>query len=188
MGNDMFFIKKGVVSVANKDGFHTTLQEGNFVGEMALVNNKPRVGTVTCLTPVEGVTIPREYFEKFLITTDTNVRMNMYRENKAREMSRIRMMLRQAGHLHTKKLRKGDVLFKQGGKDKALYIVIDGEISRSTGRLSLTRNHQGDIISVVTPSFRTPLVQFPLDVSRRNAAWWRLDQKILKKLMGLATL
>lgn len=145
-GGDMFFIKSGEVLVTTKDGFKTTLKEGNFVGEGALLNNKPRTGTVTCLTPVEGTKISRAYFEKFMSNSDTNVRLKMYRENKARELSRIRMLLRQNPNLRPKKLKKGDVLFKEGDGSKGLYIVIDGEISLSAGGLAVSKIQQGDII------------------------------------------
>ncbi|KAL3942043.1 MAG: hypothetical protein SGBAC_003704 [Bacillariaceae sp.] len=144
-GGDMFFIKSGVVSVTSKDGFKTTLKDGYFVGEGALLNNKPRSGSVTCLTPVEGMTISRDYFETFMNSSDTSVRLKMYRESRARELSRIRMLLRHNPNLRPKKLKKGDVLFKEGQKTKSLYIVIDGEISLSSYGLSVAQIKQGDI-------------------------------------------
>mmetsp|Transcript_35238 Transcript_35238/g.85414 ORF Transcript_35238/g.85414 Transcript_35238/m.85414 type:complete len:527 (-) Transcript_35238:260-1840(-) len=145
-GGDMFFIKSGMVSVTNKDGFKATLKEGNFVGEGALLSNKPRTGTVTCVTPVEGMTISREYFEKYLNSSDKNVRMKMYRENRARDLSRIRMLFGQNPNLRPKKLKKGAVLFKEGDNSKGFYIVIDGEISLSSGRLSVAKYKAGDIV------------------------------------------
>jgi len=145
-GGDMFFIKSGMVSVTNKDGFKTTLKQGNFVGEGALLNNRPRSETVTALTPVEGMTISREYFDKYLDSSDKFAQLKMYRVSKARELAKIRNALLQNPKLLPKKLKRGSVLFKEGGNSKALYMVMDGEISLSTGRLSVAKFHAGDIV------------------------------------------
>jgi len=72
-GGSMFFIKSGMVSVTNKDRLKTTLKEGNFVGEDALLRNKPRTGTITSVTLVKGIFVSRHHFEIFFLSSDRDV-------------------------------------------------------------------------------------------------------------------
>jgi CRP-like cAMP-binding protein len=155
-GGEMLFIKSGVVSVTNKDGFRATLKQGDFVGEGALLSNKPRTGTVTCLTPVEGMSISRDYFEKFMASSNTDLRLTMYKENKSREQSRMQMILRQQKHLRPLKFSKGDLLFKEGDTTKNLYIVMDGEVDLEVGKLSASRVKGGDVVGEHSLIFESP--------------------------------
>lgn len=145
-GRDMLFIKSGTVSVTNKDGFRATLKQGDFVGEGALLSNKPRTGTVSCLTPVEGMSISRKYFEKYMATSNKDVRLKMYKESKSRDLSRMRMILRQQKHLQPLKFSKGDLLFKEGDTTKNLYIVIDGEVDLESGNQIALKVKEGDVV------------------------------------------
>lgn len=152
----MLFIKSGIVSVTNKDGFRATLKQGDFVGEGALLSNKPRTGTVTCLTPVEGMSISRDYFEKFMASSNTDLRLKMYKENKSREQSRMQMILRQQKHLRPLKFSKGDLLYKEGDTTKNLYIMMDGEVDLEVGKLTASRAKGGDVVGEHSLIFESP--------------------------------
>eukprot|EP00980_Cylindrotheca_fusiformis_P012679 scaffold3103_cov136-Cylindrotheca_fusiformis.AAC.17 len=155
-GRDMFFIKSGTVSVTNKDGFRATLKQGDFVGEGALIKHKPRSGTVTCLTPVEAMFISRSYFEKYMASSDANLRSKMYKESKRRDLSRIRTILGQQKYLRTLKISKGDLLFKEGDSTKNLYIVIDGEVDLETGNKTALKAREGDVVGEHSLIFESP--------------------------------
>lgn len=155
-GNDMLFIKSGVVSVTNKEGFQTTLKQGDFVGEGALLSHKPRSSTVACLTPVEGMMISRTYFEKYLVADKGDLRLKMYDEKKSRDLSRIRTILRRQKYLQSLKLSQGDLLFKEGDSTKNLYIIIDGEVDLHVGNVTAYRVKDGDICGEHSLVFDSP--------------------------------
>jgi CRP-like cAMP-binding protein len=155
-GNNMFFIKSGTVTVNNKEGFRTTLKQGDFVGEGSLLSNKPRSSTVTCLTPVEGMMIQRAYFEKYIVSSGKDLRLKVYRENKSRDLARVRGILRQQKHLRPITFCEGDFLFKEGEVTKNMYIAVDGEFDIKAGDLSVLRIKKGNICGMHSLVFESP--------------------------------
>jgi glucose-6-phosphate 1-dehydrogenase len=65
MGEEMFFICRGQVEVVDKDGKQiTTLGEGEYFGEMSLLNSKPRNATVRALTPCNLFVLDKDSFNR----------------------------------------------------------------------------------------------------------------------------
>ena len=67
-GNDMFFVSRGDLEVVSKDGttIFSTLKDGDFFGEIALVLNKPRSASVRAKTYCDLYRLDRELFERVL--------------------------------------------------------------------------------------------------------------------------
>ncbi len=62
----MYIILSGVCDVLSKDGsrINTTLEKGDIVGELGLMNDQPRGATVRALTDVTCANISKELFEQ----------------------------------------------------------------------------------------------------------------------------
>jgi len=66
-GNEFFIIISGVCRVLNKEGKQVAeLGSGDFVGEMALLEKKPRNATVKCVENCETLVADKELFESVL--------------------------------------------------------------------------------------------------------------------------
>jgi CRP-like cAMP-binding protein len=155
-GHDMFFINSGVVEVTNKDGFRTTLQQGDFVGEGALLNNKPRSGSVVCLTPVHGMKITKEYFDKYLASSDSGLSLTMHQKDRDRSLSRSKMVLRKQKSLNRLVFSSGEFLFKEGDLTKSLYIMDEGIAEVVVGEHAVLRVNPGDICGEHSVIFNRP--------------------------------
>jgi len=66
VGGGLFVIVSGTATVQTGGKEHR-LERGAFVGEMALLERRPRSATVTAATPVEALTIEAMHFKPFLI-------------------------------------------------------------------------------------------------------------------------
>ncbi len=66
VGGGLFVILSGTARVETGGKAHE-LKAGNFVGEMALLERRPRSATVTAETEVEALTIEAMHFGPFLI-------------------------------------------------------------------------------------------------------------------------
>ena len=131
-GDNMVFINSGVVEVTNKAGFRTTLKRGDFAGEGALISDRPRSGTVKCITPVHAIKITKEYFDKYLSTSDSGLNLRMLEKDKDRETSRI--VFSSFSNLLSKNMknesyREGDIVYNEGeeGNDMRTNYFPDTE-------------------------------------------------------------
>jgi CRP/FNR family cyclic AMP-dependent transcriptional regulator len=66
VGGGLFVIVSGTARVQTGGKEHT-LEPGAFIGEMALLERRPRSATVTASTQVEALTIEAMHFKPFLI-------------------------------------------------------------------------------------------------------------------------
>jgi uncharacterized protein YhbP (UPF0306 family) len=63
-GTDFYVIAEGQAEATNKEGtFHSVLEPGSFIGEMAILTDEPRTATVTALTDVTLVSISENDLE-----------------------------------------------------------------------------------------------------------------------------
>jgi CRP-like cAMP-binding protein len=92
-GKDFFVIVEGVATWSIDGEPQGTLREGDFFGEMSLLDGGPRSATVTADSPLIVVVLPRENFEA-LIVQAPHVALAMLRE--------LARRLREAetGHTH----------------------------------------------------------------------------------------
>lgn len=67
-GNDMYFVSKGELEVVSKDGqtIFTTLKDGDFFGEIALILKQPRTASVRATSFCDLYRLDRELFERVL--------------------------------------------------------------------------------------------------------------------------
>ena len=71
IGNHMYFINSGTITVETSTGSTVTRGTGDFFGEGALLHPKKiRSATIRCNTPVHAMEISREYFEKYMKKSD----------------------------------------------------------------------------------------------------------------------
>jgi len=65
-GREFFVLLEGEVDVRRKGRKVATGHKGEFIGEIALVSNVPRVATVTAITPVRVLVIRSQDFRTLL--------------------------------------------------------------------------------------------------------------------------
>ena len=87
-GSGLFVILDGTVSVEMRGGWHTELEKGNFVGEVALlVPGATRVARVRAATDVRCLTVPRQDLLE-LVESEPSLALAMLREL-ARRLSNV---------------------------------------------------------------------------------------------------
>jgi CRP-like cAMP-binding protein len=92
-GKDFFVIVEGVATWSIDGEAQGTLREGDFFGEMSLLDGGPRSATVVADSPLIVVVLPRENFEE-LIVKAPHVALAMLRE-----LAR-RLREAESGHTH----------------------------------------------------------------------------------------
>src|SRR5512142_3587497 len=69
-GNDMYVVQAGRVTISKRVGdvekVLTTLGAGEFLGEMSILNNKPRSATATCASDCKLLVIDAKTFEAMI--------------------------------------------------------------------------------------------------------------------------
>lgn len=148
-GHDMLFINSGVVEVTSKAGFKTTLKQGDFVGEGSLISDKPRSGTVKCKTPVHAIKITKEYFDKYLSTSESGLSLKMIEKDKDRENSRIIFsafseMLSE--NMKNETFDEGAIVYREGDEGDDIFFINSGvvEVSNKDGFRATLK--QGDFV------------------------------------------
>ena len=127
-GDAIYFINSGTVEVSTKDGFRTKLSQGDLFGEGALLDpNGRRSASITCLTPVHAIRIGRDYFEKYVRSSD-ELNLKLRERDRFRKRDRAKTILRQQKNLREFNIAEGDVLFEHGDEGDALYIVEEGKL------------------------------------------------------------
>ena len=94
--DSMYVVLSGRIRIYKKDPEGNTLelavlQAGDFFGEYALLDNKPRSASVSCLTRCEFLVIRRQQFHDVLLTAGTGTIHNIFREliGKLRDMNDV---------------------------------------------------------------------------------------------------
>ena len=65
-GDSFFLIIDGRVSVETPVGLGDPLQQGDFFGEMSLIDGEPRSATITAITDVQLLAVDRSHFWRLL--------------------------------------------------------------------------------------------------------------------------
>jgi CRP-like cAMP-binding protein len=130
IGNHMYYIDSGTVSVETSTGSIATRKRGDFFGEGALLHpQKIRSATIRCKTPVHAMEISREYFEKYMKDSDEKLFLELTEKDKIRKRNRSKMILRTQQNLIKRKFRKGQMLFKKGQRGESIFLVEQGKVS-----------------------------------------------------------
>jgi len=129
IGNHMYFISSGTIEVFTKGGSHVQRGAGDFFGEGALLHpQKTRSATIKCKTPVHALEISREYFEKYLATSDSELLLTLREKDKIRKRNRAKTVLRLQKNIKERHFKKGEFLFMFGENGDSLFIVEDGNV------------------------------------------------------------
>ena len=62
LGSAMYILKSGMVRIYNEEGELASLGEGDFFGEMALIENQPRMASAETLSDCEVFVLNKEDF------------------------------------------------------------------------------------------------------------------------------
>ena len=66
LGDKIFFLVKGEVTVERDGATLTTLRDGNVFGEAALISDLPRNATIRAATSVDAIAVSPESFQELL--------------------------------------------------------------------------------------------------------------------------
>jgi serine/threonine protein kinase len=128
VGNHMYFINSGTIEVTTSDGSTARRSQGDFFGEGALLHPKRiRSASIKCITPVHAIEISREYFDKYLASSETELTLSLREKDRTRKRNRAKTILRLQLNLQSREFREGEYLFKVGEAGDALYIMEEGE-------------------------------------------------------------
>ena len=83
LGDRAYLIQEGEVEITKNGLLLATLKKGELFGEMALVDDQPRMATARALTDVSVVIIGREAFREKLAKSDPFIRglLNIFVRN-----------------------------------------------------------------------------------------------------------
>jgi serine/threonine protein kinase len=128
IGNHMYIINSGTIEVTTSNGSRAERSQGDFFGEGALLHPKSiRSGTIRCKTPVHVIEISREYFEKYLQSSELGLMLAVKEKDRIRKRNRAKMILSlQNNKMET--FRKGEFLYEQGTAGDLLFMVESGNI------------------------------------------------------------
>jgi serine/threonine protein kinase len=128
IGNHMYIINSGTIEVTTSNGSRAERSQGDFFGEGALLHPKSiRSGTIRCKTPVHVIEISREYFQKYLQSSELGLMLAVKEKDRIRRRNRAKMILTlQNNPIQT--FKKGDVLYNQGMSGDTLFIVDSGDV------------------------------------------------------------
>lgn len=89
LGNAMYIIKSGSVRIFNETGELATLKDGNFFGEMALIEEKPRMASAETLSDCEIFVLNKEDFAGLMQSSPDIAQsvQNAYTERKKQNAS-----------------------------------------------------------------------------------------------------
>jgi len=74
VGKEAYIIEKGAIAISKGVGTSFVLlgclREGEMIGEMALIDNQPRMATARTMEPTTLIIIPKEAFKKLRYETN----------------------------------------------------------------------------------------------------------------------
>jgi len=157
IGNTMYFINSGTVSVETSTGPTSTRGPGDFFGEGAMLHPKKiRSGTIRCNTPVHTMEINREYFEKFMKGSDEKLYLELKEKDKVRKRDRSKMVLRAQNNLKEREFKKGQALFTVGEEGEFLFLVEDGQVDVVVGDKTVFSAYKGNLCGEYSPLMGRP--------------------------------
>lgn len=127
-GNKMYFINSGRIEVSTRDGFKTTVEQGDFFGEGALLSKSGRrSATIKCLTPVHAIEIGKEYFEKYL-ADGYGTHLSLREKDKTRKRNRAKTILASAQNMQKETYNKGAYFYREGDTKDDVFFLEAGDV------------------------------------------------------------
>jgi len=150
-GDRMYFINSGAIDVSTADGCTARRTQGDFFGEGALLHPLGvRSATIRTVTPVHAIEISKEYFEKYLASSES-LSLVMREKDKARKRNRAKTLLRLQKSLKELNVQMGDYLYQQGEEGKALYILEKGHVDVTVRGKTVFSLKPGDLCGEHSP-------------------------------------
>jgi serine/threonine protein kinase len=155
IGNHMYFINSGMIEVKTKDGSKALRRQGDFFGEGALLHSKKlRSASIHCVTPVHAIEISREYFEKYVTSSDLNI--DLKEKDKTRKRNRAKTILRLQKNLKAITVNQGHIVFQEGDHADSLYILESGLVDVEVDNKKVFGVKPGDIFGEHSIIMRRP--------------------------------
>jgi CRP-like cAMP-binding protein len=86
-----------------------------FKGEGALLHpQKIRSATIRCKTPVHAIEIKREYFEKYIASSESGLLLTLREKDKIRKRNRAKTVLRLQKNMTKVQFQEGELVFSPG--------------------------------------------------------------------------
>ena len=134
VGNCMYFISSGTVTVSTKTGFTVQRKAGDLFGEGALLSpTKIRSATIHCNTPVHALEVSREYFDKYLAKSDSALYLFLREKDNIRKKNRAKMILRIQKTLKAHHYQYGETLFEKDDKTDTMFLIESGLVDILVG-------------------------------------------------------
>ena len=156
LGHEMYFIDIGVVDIISPDNTKTikSLRKGDFVGEMALINNSPRICSVVARTLCLVYVLTKHDFYSILSTfPEVLTSIKKYSEIRSRETTSLvkENLLSLNEDLHKKRLLNHLTMYANMASSFAVITKNQTKFSLITGMKHLQSNI--DLVSFVPAGF-----------------------------------
>eukprot|EP00934_Nitzschia_sp_Nitz4_P002606 Nitzschia sp. Nitz4//scaffold3_size479765//254109//256481//NITZ4_000106-RA/size479765-processed-gene-1.515-mRNA-1//-1//CDS//3329550776//2596//frame0 len=172
-GKKMYFINSGRIEVSTKNGFTSTVGQGDFFGEGALLSKDgKRSATIKCITPVHAIEISQEYFHKYLVNGyDTH--LSLHERNWSRRRGRAKAILGSAKNMKEEAYVGGEYFYQEDEAGDNLYILESGEVAIYVDEHIVSTKTAGEFFGEHAMIFGKP----------RNAAAKCISDKCLVQIM-----
>lgn len=127
-GDAMYFLSSGKIEIQTRKGqLVSLLRAGDFFGEGSLLEeNKKRMTSAKCATPVDVIEIKREDFDKYLGASE-KAKHDLRLKWRARSLTYAKNLLRLQTNVRLRTFQKGDVIYKEGDEGTSMFRVEDDD-------------------------------------------------------------
>lgn len=133
-GNEFFMLHEGTVHVKVGGKLVTSLSEGDYFGERALLKSEPRAATIIAEGYVACFSLSRQAFNDLLGPIGDLWRYETLRKVPILANLSEPQLLELARCMDSFKFRKGEIVFRKGDDGDRFYVVEEGEFIVSDGK------------------------------------------------------
>ncbi|MFH1743577.1 MAG: cyclic nucleotide-binding domain-containing protein [bacterium] len=138
-GHEFYVIASGTAAVEVEDSWGQQrtvahLSDGDYFGEVALLQNVPRTATVVAQTPLSLFVVGRQDFRTHLTDVSTlseSIQVSVDRVNVLRGISLFRrlppaLLSKVASWFEQVRVKAGEVVIREGDRGEAFYVILKG--------------------------------------------------------------
>ncbi len=138
-GTEFYVISSGTASVEVEDAWGQRrtvahLSDGDYFGEVALLQDIPRTATVVAQTPLDLFVLGRHDFRTYLVDSSAlceSIQVSVDRVNLLRGIALFRrlppaLISKVAGWFQPCQLREGEIIILEGERGEAFYVIVNG--------------------------------------------------------------
>ncbi|CAB9525992.1 MAP kinase-activated protein kinase 2 (Fragment) [Seminavis robusta] len=187
VGNKMYFISSGNITVSTKTGFTVQRGSGDFFGEGALLSPKKiRSATIHCNTPVHAMEVSREYFDKYLAKSDSALYLFLREKDIIRKKNRAKMILRLQKTLNEREFQFGETLFEFGDTTDSMFLMEKGEFDILVGDQKVFSAQPGNLCGENSVLTRRPRSATAICATESGCTVYEMQGRDFRKLMRRA--